>query len=506
MPINYVPNDPRASAYAKPREQTPRRNRPAGRATFDAGPLPDAKAYPPGSDDALAWQSREAALAAVEMFEELHGPLTKWARSSRARTLDLNRDAGEDINAYYDGESVSFFHYPVGAATVWSGASAEVVAHEVGHALLDTIRPELWDSNYPEVAAFHEAFGDCIGMLTSLADADMRKDMVKLIGRRNFVETFGEEISWAVRKVRGAQHNASKPRQGRNTFQWALPATLPEDGPPGVLINEPHSFGQVFSGCFYDVIALTFANGAKNEAALWQAASAAAKALFAAAKAAPHTPRFFQAVGRAMALYDTTTAGAQRAVVTQAFAKHGIGLGSSGVAVPRATIAGARLRRAAAGAPALMPATSADLRNRLGAAPGAPLHVRSVELGDRRLVEASHHRHVDLTGLATYLKNVSALGSEPVLVAPVRGAMAILSHIPDPNATCDEVRAFVQGLVARAEIAHGASAAAAPVVARRAALAQQPARPPAAKTHQVMRQKGQAVLRRVRFACGRAPG
>jgi hypothetical protein len=110
--INYVPNDPRASAYNKPREPPPRKDRPAGRAAFDLGAMPPAKPYPAGSDEALAWQSREAAFAAVQVFEDLHGPVTKWARSADTKVLELSRDAGVDINAYYDGDGVRFFHHP----------------------------------------------------------------------------------------------------------------------------------------------------------------------------------------------------------------------------------------------------------------------------------------------------------------------------------------------------------------------------------------------------------
>ena len=501
--IHFVPNDPRAAAFKAARKQAPRKDRPAGRATFDTGTMPAAKEYPAGSDGALAWQSREAALAAVEMFEGLHGPVTKWARSSRTRTLNLGRDEGVDLNAYYDGESVMFFHHPVGARTFFSGASTDVVSHEVGHALLDTIRPALWDSNYSEVAAFHEAFGDCIAMLTALADDEIRWRMVKRVGQRNFVETWGEDLAWAVRKVLGKKHNASKPRQARNTFQWALPATLPDDGPGGALINEPHCFGQVFTGCFYDVIAALYAKGPKNEAALWNAAGVAAKALFAAAKAAAITPRFYQAVGRAMALHDTSDAGVLRGAVHDAFDNHGIALGSAATAVPRAMVAGRRLRSAAVASPALMPATSADLRLRLGAARGAPLHVRAVALGGERFVEASHQRRVDLTGLAGYLRGVSALGSEPVLVAPVRGAMAIMSSVPEATATSDEVQSFVRGLVARDEIAHGAARTAASgrgVPGRRAGV--EAAAPGGAVTHKVVRDQSGGLLRRVRFACG----
>ena len=54
-------------------------------------------------------------------------PVTRWARSSDPRLIDLVADAGEDLNAYYDGESVTFFHFQTGqkppsrapAPTLW---------------------------------------------------------------------------------------------------------------------------------------------------------------------------------------------------------------------------------------------------------------------------------------------------------------------------------------------------------------------------------------------------
>jgi hypothetical protein len=164
-------------------------------------------------------------------------------------------------------------------------------------------------------------------------------------------------------------------------------------------------------------------------------------------------------------------------------------------------VAGSKLRRGAVSSPALMSSTTADLRARLGAERGTKLHIRSVELGQQRFVEASHQRRVDLTGLASYLKGVSASGSEPVLVAPVRGAMAIMSSMPDASATHDEVHAFVKGLVARDEIAHGPGSSGAAQGARRAALAPTSSTTPLA-THRVVRQRGEATLERVRFACG----
>ena len=55
-------------------------------------------------------------------------------------------------------------------AIVQSGDSVDVATHEQGHAVLDALRPDLWDAPHFEVAAFHEAFGDLAAIFVALAE------------------------------------------------------------------------------------------------------------------------------------------------------------------------------------------------------------------------------------------------------------------------------------------------------------------------------------------------
>ena len=328
--------------------------------------------YAPGTPEFLHWQSREAALNAVAMWETIAAPVTRWARSSDPRLIDLVADAGEDLNAYYDGDSVTFFHYQTGAKTTFSGASTDVVAHECGHALLDVIRPDLWSVNTIEAGAFHEAFGDCVALLTALRDRPTRAALLAAtndLSRANFLEATAEDLSDGVLRAIGASHPASKPRRALNTFQYTLPSLLPANGGPDVLTSEVHSFGRIFSGCFYDVIRLLYTNGSRRgQAALWNAAQRAGKLLVTGAQNAPVTSRFFQSVGQAMVLADESLfGGANRGLVRDAFRNHSIELGATALLAPRAALAGRapRVTKTAR----IPPDTSRDLRRRLGAAP-----------------------------------------------------------------------------------------------------------------------------------------
>ncbi len=286
-------------------------------------------------------------MTSVQVWEELHQSLTSWAaEATNPKKLKLVQDGGDDLNAFYDREHLAFFHHTTGTHTTFSGASTDVVAHEAGHAFLDLLRPELFVSNVTEHGAFHEAFGDCIAILVALFDKATRKALLALspnLGAANFVESTAEDLSDGVRRALGASHPAAKPRRALNTFQFQLPTSLPTSGPPDRLTSEIHSFGRIFSGCFYDTIRNIFNElpGAKNEAALLKAAKTTGKLLVKGATQAPLSVRFFQSVGRAMVLADdAVNGGANRSAIGQAFTGHGVHLGSSGALLPRASLAG----------------------------------------------------------------------------------------------------------------------------------------------------------------------
>src|SRR5205814_6768646 len=328
-------------------------------------------------------------------YESLSGgKVIKWARASSPKKLHLLPDDGVDLNAYYDGDSLRFFEYTTGAKTTWSGASTDVVAHECGHALLDQARPDLWDSAYTETNAFHEAFGDCMALLTAFSDSPTRDKVRAKLRQANFVEATAEDLSDGVRRALGAQHGAAQPRHARNTFQWALPTTLPPSGPPNVLSGEIHSFARVFTGCFYDLILNVLAqnggSGKPTNAALDAAVRTAGKLLIGAAAKAPETARFFQSVGRAMVLADgVSNAGAHRQAISDAFQKHNIALGSAAMLAPVAALAVKPMPKGALSRGALPPAVVRDLRTRLGAVPGEQLMIVPLEIGGERVVRAT---------------------------------------------------------------------------------------------------------------------
>jgi hypothetical protein len=488
MPIHFIPNDPEAGPTAPPmRSTSPSPTRPAARSGFVYSNTSPQGLAAPGTPQFLFWQAREAAILAVQAFEAASIKHMAW--QGNRKKLPLLQDAGVDLNAFYDRASFSFFHEQVGKQTFFSGASTDVVAHEVGHGLLDSLRPDFFSVNFLEVGALHEAFGDCMAILTALEDSATRQALLSVapdLRKRNFVEGTAEQLSHAI-GLAIPGHNASVPRRAFNKLQYQIPSTLPSNGGPGALINEVHSFGMVFTGCFWDLLANLFNAGTqKTPAALLAAARLAGKILIAGAQRAVVTPRFLQSMGRAMTLADQLLhGGANGQRIGDAFKRHNILLGSNAMLAPTALLAGAAPK-----GNALDAASRKDLARRLGSPRGTKVTVQAAPLFGASAVSAVQTRAVPLGPLHPRLKGVVAMAQEAVTVGASGGRAAVIGAMPNALNTDSEVHAFVESLLVHNRLQLPG-----------AAVGQYPKH----STHVVKSVAGKKVLTRVRFACACHP-
>ncbi len=502
--INFIPNDPLTVDILPMRSVTPRKDRPAGRAGISLTGADSPARYPEGTPQFVAWQARQAAILAIEAWEAILGtPLTSWAKEAKnPSSLLLKYDAGQDLNAYYDRQTLSFFHATKGGTTTYSGASTDVVAHEAGHAVLDALRPDLWGVNLLEVGGFHEAFGDVTAIVTALHDRKTRDALLALspeLDTPNFVEATAEDLSAAIRRFYGAKFSASQPRRALNTFVWQLPETMPKNGGPDVMIAEVHSIARIMSGCFYDVLRGIFLQSGKlTQAGLWKATKTTAALFYEAARNAPAVPRFFRAVGRAMVLADQQMHdGKHRDLITQAFAGHGLALGAEALLAAEMALAGAspKMRRAAV---TVEDATIQDLRGRFAAGSRKPVTVNRIELGGEAMASVTLQGEVALDQVSPSLKGVVAAVDTVALVGSSGGSAALMAA-PRSGAAAAEVIDFVSSLLLHNQIHF--TEAAKPKKVTAAAPAAKPM-PGLGTTHAVRKRGARQELQRIRFACG----
>jgi hypothetical protein len=269
------------------------------------GKTPEPRAYAPDTPEFLHWQLASALERGKRLWaRRLPGAGAAWIPGPVLPAVPV---AGTDLNAFYDRKALRFFR-DVDAKTgaiVQSGESPDIATHEQGHAVLDTLRPDLWDAPHFEVAAFHEAFGDLAAIFVALAEPALATEAIAATkadpSRSNLVSRLAEELGAALRDAYGP--DGAMPgalRDAVNAFHYEDPKTLPDSAPARSLSAEAHSFCRVMTGACWDILVAAFraTPGDDRAAALALAADKTARLAVAAAETAPSGADFFGRVAR----------------------------------------------------------------------------------------------------------------------------------------------------------------------------------------------------------------
>lgn len=181
------------------------------------------------------------ALAMVE--EELGAPL-RWREGG---PLVVRPHAFEGMNAYYDPQSPSlnfgWFTSPFRRGPVWTCLSADVVAHEMGHAVLDNFRPLFLHGFEPDVGALHESIGDLVAMFSALSHPP--------VVERMFAESGGDLRRLSVITRMAEEFGYGLEGGGAAFLRSSLSDLRYDDDAP----EEPHARSVIWTAAIYDLLA-----------------------------------------------------------------------------------------------------------------------------------------------------------------------------------------------------------------------------------------------------------
>jgi hypothetical protein len=260
--INYYPNDPSASdtqleqiSYIE--EDVPLKYK-------IESDVPGVSSYEPGTQNFEFYQISMTLDRTIKLWKTIfHDAFSSWSSTENLTVLsrvDYHTipNAKDGYNAFYDQQRLVFFYDTdeITQREVFTCESVDILAHECGHGCLDAVQPDFWNAVLmPEIPAFHEAFGDCSAILTTLTYDEVRKAFLKTpdpLKQSNFVSRLAEQMGHAIFSRYGRVKSSDKSlRDAINDFKYQNPMTLPTKGSDTILRNEPHSFGRVFVGAFY---------------------------------------------------------------------------------------------------------------------------------------------------------------------------------------------------------------------------------------------------------------
>jgi hypothetical protein len=424
-------------------------------------PAPPIGKHPLGTPEFRYWAGADALARAGEFWTTFLGGTT-WQTASRPK-LPVALDEGQQLNAFYSRDDggqqpgLHFFHGTALGTTLFSGESPDVVCHEFGHAVLDAVRPELWDAMAGEIAAFHESFGDMSAMLTALRLPSFATRLLTETSRRlactSRLSRLAEQLGWGIRQCRPDAVAPDCLREAANSFFYQPPEQLPPQAPAAQLSSEPHSLSRVFTAAFLNGLAGMFVvQTHHDENALATVAGDAGRLLIEGIKAAPVVPTYFSQVAIHMLQADQDLNGGKYLrPLALGFVGHGVLSLDSATGTIEVPVARTRAARAAQ------------------AAPLATITVPAARFGlkdDLQLVSASQPKRFAVAGAAPDVGGV------------------------EPVDTDTAAQGFFEDLVRRGRVDFGDFGA--PAVEA----------PDSRKTHVIVREQRRLVLRRRYFDCG----
>jgi hypothetical protein len=238
------------------------------------------------------------------MISKTKKPINHWAATN---SLTILPRAGRDVNAYYDRGSLRFFFFPdpIEKRMVYACDSSDVVSHEFGHAYLDILRPDFWNTQSSEVWALHESFGDMTAILSIMQHEEVLNHAIQEtngdLKKTNIISKLAEQMGIGLFHLTNGKDGELPDclRNAVNNFKYTTPENLPSEGPDSIIINEPHSFSRIFTGAFYDAIVKIYEKNSATmpqKEALVHARDTMATYLLTSIPNIPNTVRIFDAL------------------------------------------------------------------------------------------------------------------------------------------------------------------------------------------------------------------
>jgi hypothetical protein len=297
--------------------------------TSISDPQPSAGFYNPGTPEFRYWVAAEALARGINFWGSLLPSGTTWSTSNPMQ-VSLT-DADPQLNANYTRMlGLRFYSQKVQDFDIHACESPDVVCHELGHAILDALRPQLFNVANTETAAFHESFGDISAILCALQVPAMCKAVIDETGGRlntnSRLSRLAEQLGWGLRQISPRMVDRDCLRNATNHFFYKRPDLLPPSADADQLSTEEHSFSRVFTGSLLDALARMFsASSSRNEATLAAISRDTGQLLIDAIHGAPVTSAYFSQIAAAMIQADQARFGGRNnAELTGAFLEHGI--------------------------------------------------------------------------------------------------------------------------------------------------------------------------------------
>ncbi|MGJ3238474.1 MAG: hypothetical protein ACFE0Q_07190 [Anaerolineae bacterium] len=197
----------------------------------------------------------------LRMYERYARRQIPWSFPSARLKIDPH--VGELANAFYnEQEQLLGFHTFLNQAGERhsTAQSADIVTHEVAHAILDGLRDLYNESFGLGGRAFHESFSDVSAILVALHDDSLIRRVLEWTEGDLKMSTFVTEVAEHLTDELNQQsHLTQHTIYLRNAFNQLVDKPFDElpfipDNPTSELGRQEHNYSRLFTGAVYDIL------------------------------------------------------------------------------------------------------------------------------------------------------------------------------------------------------------------------------------------------------------
>lgn len=213
------------------------------------------------------------AMRIIETFEDALGRKIIWrpklSRDDKGRydeqfikQLKIYPHALLEANAYYtrDKKAILFGYFKskdiqqgvnVPGGTVFTCLSPDIIAHEMSHAILDSIHPHFIENTNPDVGAFHEAFADTVALLERFNNRDLVVHQLTFSDGKLDNETIFGDLATQVGQAISFGHTALRNAIGHQDKDGKWIKHKPDRNALSETA-QVHERGAIFVACIFD--------------------------------------------------------------------------------------------------------------------------------------------------------------------------------------------------------------------------------------------------------------
>ena len=209
------------------------------------------------NNDFLVNKRSKKSFDAVHTFAIVRQTLTMYQRLLKRKIgwqwgdseILVYPHTGQDCNARYcrDEKALKFYYFNYEGKTIYTCRSLDIIAHETGHAILDSFKPNWWPtiSDHPQTGGLHESFADLTTIFLIISQYDLTEYIIaETKADLHYDKTIVSNLAEEFGKSMGQEYGL---RNADNNYNL-------ED----VDNSEVHEISKVFTGAIYDILADIF--------------------------------------------------------------------------------------------------------------------------------------------------------------------------------------------------------------------------------------------------------